>query len=298
MNNFDLERQLREESEEDWIFGALSQPGIVSIPEAERDQYLPKGETQFSTKTDFYDCATRSPVNHFEALFTYHYQHKMLPENKKWLEGNGYLQDGKVTLSDRFISILAGTTRQGNSLKTPLETIRKQGLIPKVLLPKGDDMTFDVYYDPNLITQKMRDIGQEFIRRFPLNYEKVYKDHIADALKDDMIGVAGYGWPKPVNGVFSRTEGDFNHAFLLYRLPKFQAYDNYYDYTATGVQITDDFTKNLAPDYKFYDWGYRAYISNETSLADRAIPLTMFETLSKFGLLAFFADWWQRFNKQ
>ena len=89
--NFDLARQLAEESVDDWQFGALSQPGIVSIPERERDAYLPVGETQFSKRDDFQDCASRSPVNHLEALFTYHYKHGMKPENKKWLEDNGYI---------------------------------------------------------------------------------------------------------------------------------------------------------------------------------------------------------------
>jgi len=263
-NGLDLKREFEEHSTEDWTFGALSEPSLVSIPEAERDKWLPVGETQFSNRDDFKDCATRSPLNHAEALFSYHYMHGMLPANKQWFVDNGYVgDDGRLAFSDRFVAINSGTTRNGNSLKAPLEAIRKQGLIPKKSLPKTIEMAFDEYHDKTKITQAMRDLGAEFARRFTINYEQVNYQHFGECLKDDMIGVAGYAWPIPVEGLFLRTAGTFNHAFLLYKLPKFQAYDNYYDYDNNGQQIVGDFTKNLAPDYDFYEYGYRVYISKE-----------------------------------
>lgn len=262
--NFDLAREIAERKPEDLKFGALSQPSLVSIPEAERDQYLPIGETQFDLVTDFTDCASRSPVNHLEAVFTYHFLHEMKPENKQWFLDKGYVQDAKITFSDRYIAQLSGTTHQGNSLKSPIETIRTQGLIPKKLLPKTDTMTWEEYYDSSKITPELKNLGQEFLQRFTINYEQVDQIHFEEVLKDDMIGVAGYAWDKPVNGVYLRKEGAaFNHAFLLYKLPKYQVYDNYFDFTDDGTQIFGDFTKNLAPDYNFYDYGYRVFISAE-----------------------------------
>src|SRR4051794_29919601 len=104
----DLNRERAEQRGDEWQFGGLPQPDLVSIPEAERDAYLPQGELQRGVD-DFKDCATRSPTNHLEMLFTYHYKHGMRPENKKWLEDNGYIQDGCVTFSDRYNAVLSGT---------------------------------------------------------------------------------------------------------------------------------------------------------------------------------------------
>lgn len=266
-SNFDIERELAEQSATDWVFGALSQPGVVSIPPGERDAYLPIGETQFDSLTDFTDCASRSPVNHLEALFTYHYQHAMKADNKLWLKDNGYVSDNRVTFSDRYIAILSGTTRNGNSLKSPLDAIHNQGLVPKKLLPKEDWMAWDDYYDTSKITQTLKDLGQEFKSRFTINYEQVYKTHFADVLKDDMVGVAGYAWPAPVEGVYPAAPGmPFNHAFLVYRLPKYEIFDNYLDWDKTNThEVAGDFTKTLAQDYIFFDYGYRVYVSQENT---------------------------------
>ncbi len=261
-NNFDLQRELNEQSEKDWVFGALSQPGIVSIPPEERINYLPVGETQFDKFTDFNDCASRSPVNHLEALFTYHYKHGMKPENKQWMEKNGYVKASQVTFSDRYIAVLSGTTHQGNSLRSPVDTIRTKGLVPKALLPKTEDLTWDAYYAP--IDQTLLDLGQEFLKRFTLNYEQVYQVHFADVLKDDMIGTAGFAWPIPVNGVYPKSAGNFNHAFLLINLPQYTIYDNYQGYNPQdGTLDVGGFTKVLAPDYTLFDYGYRMYVSAE-----------------------------------
>jgi len=37
---------------------------------------------------------------------------------------------GKVILNNAFVEILSGTTKTGNSLKAPLDTIRLYGVIP------------------------------------------------------------------------------------------------------------------------------------------------------------------------
>lgn len=260
MNNFNLKKELAEQSVKDWRFGALSQPGLVSIPQDEREKYLPVGETQFDSLFDATDCASRSPINHLEALFTYHYLHLMKDENKRWMLDKGYVQNGKVTFSDRYIAVLSGTTHEGNSLKAPLEAIRKQGLIPKILLPKTDTMTWDEYYQP--ISQNLKDLGQEFLTRFTINYEQVEQIHFGDVLKDDMLGTAGFAWNAPdAQDVYHSDNPAFNHAFLIYNLPKFQIFDNY-------LEKPGDFTKNLAPDFLLFQYGYRVYVSSEAVPTD------------------------------
>jgi hypothetical protein len=178
--------------------------------------------------------------------------------NALWLRNNGYVMGDRVTFSDVFVSINSGTTIQGNSLIAPLKAIRAEGMIPKSMLPQLTYGTWETNADPSRITQAMKDLGAEFARRFTINYERVDEIHLAEALKDDMVGVAGYAWPQPdVTGTYPRIEAQPNHAFLLFK-PRYFAFDNYFDAGRDG-----DFVKQLAPDYDFYDAAYRIYLSAE-----------------------------------
>lgn len=262
MKGLNLEKERLEQNGTEWQFSAAAPASIAIIPTQQRSNYLPAGELQFGLE-DFMDCATRSPHNDLEAQFTYACDRKLfLPENIAWLIEKGYLDpSGRITFSDRYTAILSGTTRQGNSLKAPLESIRKNGLIPKSMLPASKSMNFDQYHDPKAITKEMRDTGQEFARRFTINYDQVSHSSFKDALKSSMVGVAGYAWPQKKNNLYPRTEEPPNHAFLLYDLPAYQAFDNY----AEDNNQTD-FTKSLAPDYAFYEYGYRLYILKDNPI--------------------------------
>ncbi len=265
-----LALELEHQNGSEHVFGALSQPGIVSIPILERQNYLPVGELQNIGQEKFW-CATADNLNMLAALFTYHYQHDMHPDNKKWLRDNGYTRYDKVDFSDSFIAILSGTTREGNSLIAPLRAIRANGLIPKQMLPQLNG--FDETYDPKRITQAMKDLGQELKRRFDLKYEQVQSIHFLDVLQDEMIGCALFAWPIPVNGVYTSDRTDFNHAIALIS-PEIDAFDNY-------EESEGDFIKRLSRDYAFYPYGYRVFIAAENpnataeqiALYQRLIPL-------------------------
>lgn len=262
-HGLNLELEMQHRSEKDWMFGALSQPCLASIPSGEREKYLPKGEVQRGVE-DFQDCASRSALNILETKFNYLVRNKKLSvENYLWLHRNGYVtQSGDVEFSDRYTAVNSGTTRQGNSLIAPLEAIRTCGLIPKKLLPALPTMTFDQYHDASRITAEMITLGKEFRKRFTINYERVLEVHMDESLKDDCINTGGYAWPNPVNGVYPRTNNPANHAFMVYDLPKYQAFDNYLDFDG-------DFIKKLAPDYDLVDFGYRVYISAENTVIEK-----------------------------
>ena len=180
-------------------------------------------------------------------------QKKLSFENEKWLRENGYVNDG-VTFSDRWIALLSGTTRSGNSFKAPLDAVRKNGLIPKPLFPQV--FAFDEYYDPSKITDKMKEIAEGFKQRFYVNYEKAYEKEYPKALKHDMIMVGGFAWPEPTNGIYPRTERDPNHAFMVIKTPKYEVFDNYTDFSG-------GFLKKLSPDYDLLDYGYTLKINRE-----------------------------------
>src|SRR3990167_6402014 len=174
--NYGLDLELEKQClrDEDWKFGGDTILScIAEIPEEERMQNLPDGEVQRG-KEDMFDCATRGPINILETKFTWLLQNKKLDfEQEYWLRDRGYVDNERIKFSDAFIAILSGTTRNGNSMKAPLDAIRKKGLIPKKMLPLEEWMTWGDYHNPERITQKMRDLGLEFSERFNIILQNV-----------------------------------------------------------------------------------------------------------------------------
>ena len=169
------------------------------------------------------------------------------PQLKKRIKEKGF-----VDFSDRYISILSGTTRQGNSLKSPLRAVENEGLIPKSMLPVNKNMDWDDYHNREDITWEMRNLGKEFRKRFSINYERVYEPQFSDLLAQDLLDVAVYAWIKD-GKEYVNPGYPPNHAIMVYNKPDFKAYDNYKD----GGR----FTKQLVSDYDFMDYGYRVFIS-------------------------------------
>ncbi len=225
---------------------------LAAVPLADRLPCAPVGVLQRNNIMDTNGCASRAPLNALETKLTYLYTHGLDPWLRQWLRDKGYIQNGKVVLNDAFIEILSGTARDGNSLKAPVDAIYRFGVIPAHYLPLEDGMTWDEYMNPARITQEMRDLGQQFLLRFGINYEKVTQAEMADAIEDDLLSVGLHAWPLPVNGVYPANEGQPNHAVCK---------------VTNSIHILDNyvpFTKLLAPDYKTFDWGWSISITRLT----------------------------------
>ena len=275
----DLVREEQELEGDEWVFGGQSPECLFFVPPDTREAYLPEGELQKGSD-DFQDCVTRGYHNILETKFTFRYRRKMFKsENMVWLYDNSYVvnRNGQdfIEFSDRFIAILSGTTRQGNSMKAPAQAIHTYGLIPKTRLSKEEWMTWEEYHDVTKITPELKKLGAEFLKRFAVNYEQVFIQDLADLLKMDMANLAGYAWPKPKNGEYPKTEGPFGHAFMAFGLPKTYIFDNYID------KHDGDWIKKLAPDYAFYKYGYRVYISAEYTAQDRNAILKFIQTVKE-----------------
>lgn len=257
MKNYGVNLELEKQHQKDtvWIFGADSDSCDAQIPENERTSCLPLGEIQRG-REDFMDCATRSPLNILETKLNFLLKSNKLPaEHRNFLDSNGYITDQGIQLSDRFIAVLSGTTRNGNSLVAPIEALRKNGVIPKKLLPAMADMGWDEYHDKEAITQAMRNLGIRFLDFFSINFEKVLEQDFEALLKKDLLAVAGYAWPFPVNGEYPKNDYQINHAFMAYRTPKYFIFDNYID------SVDGDFIKKLDSQYDLLDYGYRIYLT-------------------------------------
>lgn len=250
-----LELEKLHQSESDWKFGSSSKPCAVPIPKTEIESYLPAGEIQRGVE-DTSDCASRAPHNILETKLNYLLRNNLLGANAEWLIDNGFTnEEGGVEISDAFTAILSKTTRQGNSLIAPLKSLNENGFIPKSKLPLEPWMTWEDYHDPERITDEMIQIGLESKKRFPLNYEWVGEKDFGIVLETDEIITGGFAWPVPENGEYPQVDMPANHAFDIFKLPRFLVFDNYID------ECDGDFVKKLAQDYSFIGFGYRLYIA-------------------------------------
>jgi hypothetical protein len=263
----------------EYFYGAI-ETDLAAVPVSVRLQYAPKGVLQYNNMMDTNGCSSRADLNVVEAKLDYFYEHGMHPAIQRWCNDNGYRPNGRFELCDAFIEILSGTTPQGNSLKTPIDTFYRYGAIPAALIPLKDDMTWEQYMNASRITQAHKDLAEAFNKRIKWNYEIVAATDFLTALQDDYLIVAGHGWSTPVNGVYPRTDAAFNHAFATAN-PEIDALDNYVP-----------FTKRLAKNYKFFDWGYSLSITAQNPYPAETVAL--FDVLQKYGLLSFFAEAWKR----
>lgn len=267
----------------EYKFGASSPTCLFAVDETLRDQYLPAGERQRG-REDFQDCVTRAYINILETKFTYAYRQGLLiDENRDWLLENGYVtDDGRVEFSDRFNAMLSNTTRQGNSLKAPAHSIYKNGLIPKKMLPASKSMDWDDYHDKRDITDKMIDLGEDFLQRFRINYEEVPANELDTLLIKDMANIAVFAWSNPINGEYPRTDNPFTHAVMAFGLPKTSIFDNYEE-TESDPRA---WVKKLAEDYNIYRDAYRIYISQQTTPEEKKMILRVFVQLVLKGQLS------------
>lgn len=281
MNTFNEQKERDEQLGNEWSYGAI-QVDLAAVPLKDRKKYLPAGVLQFNNVMDSNGCASRSPLNNLETKLDYLYDHGMHHAIKKWSDDKGYRVNGKFALCDAYIEILSGTTRQGNSLKAPVDAMRKYGVIPAYLIPLRDNMSWDEYMNPARVTKAHKDLGAEFLRRLPINYEQVPLKQFEEATIADSLSIALRAWSIPVDGVYPKIEGQFTHAV---------------DRVTNDVDIFDNyepFIKRLAKDYIFFEWGYSLSISSQNPYPDEVLEL--FQVLQKYGLLSFFAEAWRRLN--
>lgn len=260
---FDLEREKREVSPDDWVFGAGAEVkgiadkvgGIVTAlyawpnpvngvyPRSSNrinhaidmikefaKKYLPIGVVQRGTR-DWMSCASNAPNNELETQHNYALAKGLFSDGLvAWFKEVGFInpENGLFETADAFTSIGSGTTINGNSLRSPIEFVRKNGVIPKSMLPDSKLMDFYTYHDPKRILQAMWDLGEEYLKRVPINSEKVYSSKFAQLL-DNL---------------------------------KWDIFDSYED------PVDGDFIKRLAYNYIFLGYGYRLVI-NENIIEDK-----------------------------
>lgn len=194
-----------EHSDSDWEF--LGSTGLMDygpqlVVDGQWDRLLPKSEIQAKNGVETFSCVTYSLLNCIEAIL----------KAKYGIEYN---------YSERYVSVLAGTTKQGNSPRTVAGTVRSDGLIPDNELPFDNSIeTFDDFMSPKPMEAKYLIEGAGWLRKYILSYEKVNTDTPADmmqALMYSPLQVAVHAWQQDESGLYTATRADTpNHATVVY----------------------------------------------------------------------------------
>lgn len=267
----DLTKEELEQDGTEYLAGSLppcKAAGLDSLPFNELKKYLPRGEIQHSDVEDMMDCASRDKINYLETKYNYLFQNGLLsPKQISFAINHGYYTERGFEFSDAFIAIKSNTTRQGNSLKAPLQAIHENGLVPKQLLPLEADMSWEEYHNPERITDAMEELGQQWLEVMgEIFYEKEY-----DYTKEVGIVTAVFAWPSVNNeGKYIRVEGGYNHA--VYRpKPQHFIFDNYID------EVDGDFIKETVSDFNFHPYGYTIVIGDPKPRQKVAWPIDLFK---------------------
>ena len=220
---------------EDWVFGASAVSEEPILPDGDWTSHLPEKEIQRLHGLETMNCTVFGTLNAIESLF-----HKITGLN--------------INYSERFIGVLANTTRYGNTPHNVARTITACGVIADKHLPFSEDIdTWDKYYSPKPMTKQYIEIGEEWLQYWNFYHEWVFtpslkkspeekQNLIKDALKYSPLGVSVKAW-KSKDGVYLKDKGDVdNHWCMLYKQ------DDEYNYVYDSY---DNTVKKLTLDYDF-----------------------------------------------
>jgi len=164
---------IHEQRPTDFLAGSL--PFEERVKSSDWKDYLPEGEQQNNPFVfDTQSCVTFSLMNSVETQLA---QMSLSPAFKKFLRDNGYYKNGKINFSDKFIAILSGTTKNGNSYVRVADTIRAYGLIPDSVLPFKAETTWEQWHAASQITPAMLELGQKFLKFASFGYEWVIENN-------------------------------------------------------------------------------------------------------------------------
>ncbi|MDO8094416.1 MAG: hypothetical protein Q6360_13140 [Candidatus Brocadiales bacterium] len=187
----------------DYVFGSAhsveTQKGasLVLQPDGQWDDYLPEKEYQFNQYFDTISCVSFTTLSCVEILFERQFGKEM-------------------NYSDRFLSKVSGTTKQGNSPQRPAETLRTGGIVEETLWP----------FSPNLKTWEefMSDIprglfilAKDFLKQYVFAHEYVPSnaEKMKDALTHSPLGVSVAAWFKGEDGFYYKPDGTSDSHFTI-----------------------------------------------------------------------------------
>lgn len=215
-----------------WRFGGYT--GIVDdIIVDNWGNYLPDREDQRKL-IDTMGCVSFSANNVLETIINHRIVEDIIShEDYVWLEENGYIIDGIVNFSDRYLAKMSNTGIEGNYFHIVGDTLRKYGCIPESLYPFNSDFSWDEYYSE--VPEELIILGGEFAKRFPISYEFLQNKDIPEAIKYAPLQVGVYAWSINSDGKYILPSGKrANHA--VEGVETFTIFDTYNPYIKDMVE--------------------------------------------------------------
>ncbi len=161
---------------DDYIAGADSTEVADRMLDSNWSKYKSRGEKQHAINWEFdsMSCVSFGANREIEPQLNYFLEGNRMPaEAKQFLYDHGYIVDGKVNLSDKFLAIKSKTTKYGNKWTVVADALKKCGAIPESMLPFGNAKTWEEYHNPAQITKEMEELGKQFALHFSIVYSWV-----------------------------------------------------------------------------------------------------------------------------
>lgn len=216
------------------------------------DAYLPEPERQRRNNFDLYNCVIQMYVNRVETVFNYAIKARKIPQaSLDFLTKEGYIKDGKVCLSKKWISVRADIKNYGTTFAKAITAAEEWGMVPEILYDWNEDEdTWEEYYDDKEYTEELKRLGQRFLEHFDIVDYYVYgKDEMEKALKESPLGIVVFAWLTNANNEHYKPNGyPTNHGTVLLNYNKRKVFDSY-----------PPFIKTLAWD-NMPTWGLASYI--------------------------------------
>ena len=261
--------------EDNLMFGSTETVQEVLIDNGDWTPYLVEKEVQTGLYFDTWNCVAESATNVLEILFKYYLVNNLLStDDLDWLTKKGYLKNGEINFSARFVGSLAGTkVGKGNDGDTVGRAICKYGLIPENKYPfdlRERDAKINnetVYYQKP--PQELLDLALEFIERFPIKFKFVETERLSGALMFSPVQSFVNAWYEK-DGKYFNPDGSINHAVCRKKINAKQIFDTY-----------DPFEKTLTDDYNYYYWSIKYLIEIKNTMSN--VKLVKDENSSAVG---------------
>lgn len=231
------------------FLGSTGNDNLIVNEKKDWTPYLP--DTEYQRKAfDTWNCVAFSACNVLEIYFNWAIKNKKISSvNLTWLIEKGYIENGRINFSDRFIGTKAGTkVGVGNSGSKVANTIHTHGLVPEKAWSFGLNMDEQEYYKNT--PPELDILGKEFLTRFDIRFESFWIKDTSEALQYSPLQVFVNAWYKK-NGVYYNPNKKINHAVTKIKEKTKQIFDTY-----------DPFIKSLISNYYYYPSGYK-YSFNE-----------------------------------
>lgn len=198
--------------------GNLAGSAKVIRDDGQWDNYLPSEELQKKRGIETMACTVFGTLNVLEILAKVKYD-----TDKNWCE--------------RYIGVLAGTTRTGNSPHRVAEMMRSKGNIDEILLPFNDKITsWSKYYSPKPMEKQYLDEGARWKSNWTFTHKwiNLSSNSIMEALRYSPVGFSCNAWHIDSNGLYYRPQGTRdNHWVVCYGYVKgnyWKIFDSYEPY--------------------------------------------------------------------